>query len=279
MIFRKTDLYEFYSIRKKRGARAELFVYAWENSPEFCENRRRPAILICPGGGYAMCSDREAEAIAFRFFAAGFQAFVLRYSVAPVRHPAQLAEAVLAVDYIRKNAEELKVIPDRIAACGFSAGGHLVGMLATMADAPEVAAYVGERDGKPNACILGYPVITAGIRSDGESIRNLTGKERGNGAFSLERRVSRDTVPSFLWTTAKDGAVPAQNSLLFASALAAAGVDYELHIYQDGPHGLATADEETAVPGMPAYIDPRAATWIPLALSWLKRRGICLEVL
>ena len=134
-------------------------------------------------------------------------------------------------------------------------------------------------DGKPNACILGYPVITAGIRSDGESIRNLTGKERGNGAFSLERRVSRDTVPSFLWTTAKDGAVPAQNSLLFASALAAAGVDYELHIYQDGPHGLATADEETAVPGVPAYIDPRAATWIPLALSWLKRRGICLEVL
>ena len=258
MIFRKTDLYEAYSIRKKRGARAELFVYAWENSPEFCENRRRPAILICPGGGYAMCSDREAEAIAFRFFAAGFQAFVLRYSVAPVRHPAQLAEAVLAVDYIRKNAEELKVIPDRI---------------------PEVAAYVGERDGKPNACILGYPVITAGIRSDGESIRNLTGKERGNGAFSLERRVSRDTVPSFLWTTAKDGAVPAQNSLLFASALAAAGVDYELHIYQDGPHGLATADEETAVPGVPAYIDPRAATWIPLALSWLKRRGICLEVL
>ncbi len=243
MIFRKTDLYEFYSIRKKRGARAELFVYAWENSPEFCENRRRPAILICPGGGYAMCSDREAEAIAFRFFAAGFQAFVLRYSVAPVRHPAQLAEAVLAVDYIRKNAEELKVIPDRIAG------------------------------------ILGYPVITAGIRSDGESIRNLTGKVRGNGAFSLERRVSRDTVPSFLWATAKDGAVPAQNSLLFASALAAAGVDYELHIYQDGPHGLATADEETAVPGVPAYIDPRAATWIPLALSWLKRRGICLEVL
>lgn len=278
MICQTLDLYTACGVAKPNGARADLSVYVWENVSEIDLGRRRPAILVCPGGGYFMCSDREAEAIAFRFFAAGFNAFVLRYSVAPVRFPAQLAEGVMAIDLIRKNADSWNTDPEKIAACGFSAGGHFVGMLATMADCPEVVAAIGERSGKPNACILGYPVITTGIGTHGDSIYNLTGKREGTEFLSLEYRVDGNTVPSFIWTTAKDPVVPAKNSLLFAAALADAGVDYELHIFQDGPHGLATADEETAVAGRPDYIDPRAAQWIPLAISWLKSRGIGLEV-
>ena len=278
MICQTLDLYSACGVTKPDGARADLAVYVWENVDEIDRNRLRPAVLVCPGGGYAYCSDREAEAVAFRFFAAGFNAFVLRYSVAPVRFPAQLIEGVLAIDLIRKNAERWNTAPSESAVCGFSAGGHFAGMLATMSDCPEVVSAVGKRDGKPNACILCYPVITTGLFTHGDSIYHLTGKREGTEAFSLEKRVDRDTVPSFIWATANDPVVPAKNSLLFASALADAGIAYELHIFQDGPHGLATADEETAVAGRPDYIDPRAAQWIPLALSWLKSRGIGLEV-
>lgn len=277
MICKTLDLYDTCGVEKPKDARADLSVYVWENSQEIDMERRRPAILVCPGGAYGYCSDREAEAIAFRFFSAGFNAFVLRYSLAPVHFPAQLIEGVLAVDLIRKNAREWNTDPEGIVACGFSAGGHFVGMLATITDCEEVTSAIGKRDGKPNACLLCYPVITAGPFSHRDSIYNLSGRRENVEEFSLEKRVDRETVPSFIWATANDAAVPAQNSLLFASALAEAGVDYELHIFQNGPHGLATADEETAPVGCPDYINPRVAQWIPLALSWLKSRGICLR--
>ena len=94
---------------------------------------------MIPGGGYCHVSGREAEPVALRFVAAGYSAFILRYSVFPCRFPTQLREAAMAMRYIRENAEKFGICKDMVAATGFSAGGHLCGMLGMLFDCPEVA--------------------------------------------------------------------------------------------------------------------------------------------
>ena len=111
------------------GTTAKLYTYIRDESPEM-EAHRRPAVVICPGGGYGMTSDREAEPVALKFLEKGFQCFVLRYSVEPVRFPAALLQLATAVAMVRSRADEWHVNADKIAVCGFSAGGHLAASLA-----------------------------------------------------------------------------------------------------------------------------------------------------
>ena len=113
------------------GSEARFFGYVADNSEEMEPDRIRPAILILPGGGYAMTSDREAEPVALQFLAKGFAVFVLRYSVQPSRYPVALLEAAEAMRLIRANADQWHVNPAQVAVLGFSAGGHLAANLAT----------------------------------------------------------------------------------------------------------------------------------------------------
>jgi acetyl esterase/lipase len=226
--------------------------------------RRRGAVAIFPGGGYAYTSPREAEPVALQFNAAGFHAFVIHYSVAPRRHPQPLLDASRALRVIRENASSWKVRPDMVAACGFSAGGHLAASLGVHWDAP----YVDER---PDALILCYPVISAGKFAHRGSFENLLGPEPGAEAerqASLEFRVDGRTPPSFLWHTYDDASVPVENSLLFARALREKGVPFELHVFPKGRHGLSLATEETDDGTYGA--DPRVAAWMGLCVEWLK---------
>ena len=110
------------------GTTAKLYTYIRDESPEM-EAHRRPAVVICPGGGYGMTSDREAEPVALKFLEKGFQCFVLRYSVEPVRFPAALLQLATAVAMVRSRADKWHVNADKIAVCGFSAGGHLAASL------------------------------------------------------------------------------------------------------------------------------------------------------
>ena len=241
---------------------------------------KRKTIIVCPGGGYEMLSEREAEPIALQYFAAGLNVFVLRYSTGGnAANYKPLIEACLAIKYLRENAEELYVDSENIFITGFSAGGHLAASAGTLWHIDEVQAHVGDADPaicKPTATILCYPVITNDekYRHKG-SILTVNGyrdvKEEMD-RFSLELRVDEKTSPSFIWHTAKDSVVPVQNALLYATALASKRIPFELHIHPKGDHGLALCNEETHS-NIPGYIIPYNEDWIRYAIRWIKEEA------
>lgn len=228
-----------------------LTCYIQDN--EACAAERiRPAIVICPGGGYEMIADREGEPIAIKMLAYGFQAFVLNYSLPPARFPVALTELSSAVKYVRDHAEEFHIDPSAIFVAGFSAGGHLAASLGVYwhSDLLQNQGYVPEEI-QPNALLLGYPVITSGKFAHRGSIVNLLGQEKDNDPealkeVSLELHVNKFTPPSFIWHTVTDDVVPVENSLLFAKALRKYKVNFELTLYPQGGHGLSLGTKETA---------------------------------
>lgn len=236
------------------------------------QDQKRPTILLCPGGGYGMVSQREAEPIAVHFLPEGYNVFVLTYSVLPHRFPVQLREVAAALELIYENADNWNVDTGHIAIMGFSAGGHLAAHYSSSFDCSEVRAVFPES--KPvQASILCYPVITAraGLCHQG-SFQNLLGHfpltEAENDKFSCDRLVTDRTPPAFLWHTAADQVVPVANSLLYAQALSEHKIPFALHIYPNGHHGLATVDGQTNSDLSEAT--RLAADWLPTLKSWLK---------
>lgn len=207
-------------------------------------DRIRPAVLILPGGAYAYTSRREAEPVAFNFLTQGICAFVLHYTPAPARFPQALVEALTAIGYIREHAEEWKIDKNQITVCGFSAGGHLCASVGTFWNKPFLETFIGtDREKiKPNKLILCYPVITSGEFTHEGSMNNLLGDNKKADLLefvSLEKQVTKEVPPTFIWHTYEDGAVPVRNALLFASALVKENIPVELHVYRRGGHGLS----------------------------------------
>ena len=273
MICEKVDLYNYFGLKRKSGEQGYLNVYLPE-APDY-PTRVRPAMLIIAGGGYGFVSPREKECVALAYIAKGFAAFTLEYSIAPVRFPAQLIEGAMSIAYIRENAEKLGVKPDKIAAIGFSAGGHLAGMLGTLFARAEIKTALKEKTAivRPDAIILSYPVITSGEKAHRGSFDNLCGENnvKLQKELSLENCVTANSSPAFIWTTANDGVVPSENSLYMALAYKAAGVPFELHIFENGGHGLSIATEETGSVNEPVQ------QWLELSVTWLKTRGFRLS--
>ncbi len=240
----------------------------------------RRAIIVCPGGGYGFLSDRENEPVALQYFAAGLNVFVLRYSICEhAANDAPLVEGALAVKHIRDHAEEYHIAPAYVFITGFSAGGHFAAMCGTLWNDPVVRGALGidrgeapEGINRPTATVLCYPVITGGPYAHRGSIDHLCGCPSagtpGADRYSLELHVDKATAPAFIWHTFNDGAVPIQNTLLYATAMAAAGVPFEYHVYPDGVHGLSLCNEETWV-GIPAMISPTCAEWLPAAIRYV----------
>jgi acetyl esterase/lipase len=282
-----------------------LTAYVLANSPELLNGKRRPAVLVCPGGAYLGCSDREAEPVALRFAAMGYHAFVLRYSTygggaldflpaggdLPVNpnsvHPAPMRDIGKAFLAIRAQAAEWLVDMDRIALCGFSAGAHNCAMYSVYWHNPVIWEFFGEEPAafKPAAAILGYGIGDYHLMfgaisdpfaqelSDAASMAFLGTKTPAKellDAVSPALHVSTNTPPTFLWATAADELVPVENTTRMATALACAGVPFETHIFEQGPHGLSLADQASA--GSLFEIDADAAQWIGLAAAWLKKR-------
>lgn len=223
MIYEKIGLKDIAS--KLKESNAVISVYIPENSEEININKKRETIIMCPGGGYVMTSDREAEPVALKFMAEGFNVVVLRYSVAPNKFPKALIELAATVNYARSKSEEWNVDKDKIIVCGFSAGGHLAGSLGVLWDNKilEEALEMNKDNIKPNAMMLCYPVITSGEFAHKGSFDNLLDEnisEVEREKLSLEKLVSKETPQTFLWHTFDDGAVPVQNSLFFANSLA-----------------------------------------------------------
>ena len=243
------------------------------------DGTRRPTVVVCPGGGYScVCRDREGEPIAQYFYANGFNACVLEYTVAPAKLGYLPAiEVGLAIKYMREHAEELGVDTDKIFTCGFSAGGHLAASAGILWDRPEVLAAMGDAPvgiNRPDGMILCYPVITSGKYAHRGSIANLLGNrdytEEEGKIFSLECHVKPETPPMFVWHTYSDGGVPVKNATLLMDAYIDNGVPFEAHIFPKGPHGMALANGETWN-GSQAMYDLHVAHWIELAVEWINK--------
>lgn len=251
-----------------------LTVYLPDNLGEMGrQDWKRPCLLVCPGGGYAFCSQREAEPIGFHFLPEGYNVFILNYSVAPGKFPAQLQEVAAAMELIHACADDWHCDVSRVAIMGFSAGGHLAAHYSTCYDWPEVREVFP--DSKPvQASVLSYPVISADPAvAHIDSFYNLLGHRpltaEETRRFSCNLQVTDHTPPAFLWHTAEDGAVPVANSLLYAEALAAHKIPFALHVYPVGWHGLATVDGQTNDDLPPAIA--HASAWLSEAKLWLRQ--------
>lgn len=301
MKYEKTEL----SVPGQKTGPAVLTLYlldALSVAPE----KKRPLVIVLPGGGYNRRSDREREPVVMQFLAMGCHAAVLDYSVAPNRFPVALREAALAVAEIRGHAPEYHVDENAILVCGFSAGGHLACSVGTFWNRPVMGEMISETVGKtqgqirPNGLILCYPVVTAGefrhqgsfddllgtgwetrsVKGAGTNTKTNAGTNAGTNAegdtllsrlVSLELQAGEGMPPVFLWHTVTDETVPVENSLLLAGALRRAGADFEMHLYPTGRHGLSLATEETAG-NRERSVEPCCQTWISLVKSWIENR-------
>ncbi|MBA3974851.1 MAG: alpha/beta hydrolase [Candidatus Solibacter sp.] len=216
------------------------------------------AVLVCPGGGYgALAMDHEGKQIAEWYNALGVSAFILKYRLGPrYRHPAPLDDARRAMRMIRERAPKLGIDAARVGVMGFSAGGHLASTLSTHYQQ-------GER---PDFAVLCYPVISFTTRyAHSGSMRNLLGAPPDPALvwdLSNELKVTAETPPTFLFHTNADAGVPPENSILYYMALRRVGVPAEMHIYQEGRHGVGLAQK-----------DPVLSTWPDRLKDWLKVRG------
>ena len=274
----KVDLYKEFNYEKKDGQIAELTCWLHGDAPEIKPDRRRPAMLVLAGGGYVSVSDREREPIAVKYFEQGFNVFDLKYSIAPNFYPTQLIEACMAMAYIRTHAEEFHVLGDKVAAIGFSAGGHLLGTLATLYGESEVKKVVGNVNVRPDACVFSYAVITSGYLSHAGSINVVSGgDETLKEKLSVEKLIDKNSPPAFIWCTANDNAVPCENSIELALAYRKAGAPFELHVFENGVHGLSVCSEESRSRYTPDYINEPVSKWLPLSFTWLKNKGFLIK--
>lgn len=242
---------------------ATLEGYLLDCEISFGQETNRPAVLVLPGGGYLYCSPREGEPVALSYAARGFHAFVLRYSTGrDAAGFAPLKEVSWAIGYIRENAECWHIDPEKIAVCGFSAGGHLAlssGLLA---------------QNKPNAMILGYPATSCPNFPGADfMLKLLEGRDdvtdEDAKKYDLPKQVTKDAPPMFLVATAEDP-LTSFCSMALANAYNALGLKFEMHIFQYGPHGYSLANEVSA-DGSMEMLEPAFAQWQELSVQWLHK--------
>ena len=285
-----------------------LTTYIHQDSPELLAGQRKPAILICPGGGYLNCSDREAEPVALRFAAMGYHTFVLRYSTyyqgrkgladpkevkdanPETMYPAPMLDIGKAFLTIQSRADEWLVDTDRIAICGFSAGAHNCAMYSTYWNDPVIYEHFGEKPEKfkPAAAILGYGLYNYHVMLDpnydwkdpfapvlrqAATVAYFGTKDPSQEMLkkcSPVYNIGSEMPPCFLWATTEDTLVPVVNSCEMSEALAKADIPFEVHIYEKGPHGLSLADQSSA--GNKFELNDAASGWITAAEKWLGHR-------
>ncbi len=234
------------------------------------QNPTHAAIVVCPGGGYAMLAiDKEGTEVAHWLNARGVAAFVLTYRYGPrYHHPIPLLDAQRAIRYVRTHASQDSIDPHRIGIMGFSAGGHLASTAGTHFDNgnPDAADPIERVSSRPDFMVLAYPVISMepGTTHIG-SLHNLLGEEPNpmlENELSNETQVTTQTPPTFLFSTTNDETVPVMNSVLFYEALVRAGVPAELHIFEQGHHGSGLAQD-----------NPQLRMWPILLQNWLHLHG------
>ncbi|MBO2943335.1 alpha/beta hydrolase [Paenibacillus sp. F411] len=223
------------------------------------------AVVVFPGGGYFRRAEHEGDPIAEWLNSLGLSAFVVHYRVKPTRYPYPQMDGMHAVKQIRHRAAEWNIDPARIGVLGFSAGGHLAATVCIQAEEgqPDAEDPVDRVSARPDFAVLCYPVISFTQHRHEGSVTNLLGEQPSEEMIrkmSGELQVTSNVPPTFLWHTADDAAVPVENSLMYASALSAQQIPFELHVFPHGRHGLGLSEE-----------DPQVAQWTGLCAEWLRR--------
>jgi acetyl esterase/lipase len=234
------------------------------------ENATKTGVVVAPGGGYQhLAIQKEGEDVALWLNAHGVAAFVVKYRLGPkYHHPVELGDAQRAIRMVRAHAAEYGVAEDHVGMCGFSAGGHLTATAGTHFDAgnAEAADVVDRQGSRPDFLILGYPVITLeGPEAHAASREHLLGDNPDPAlvaSLSAQNAVTKDTPPTFLFSTTDDKTVPVMNSVMFYEALVKAGVPAEMHLFQHGGHGAGLA-----------AANPQLSVWPDLLIKWMRERG------
>jgi len=231
-------------------------------------NAPTAAIVVLPGGGYGGLAQHEGRDYALWFNQQGLSAFVVKYRLGShgYRHPVMLQDAARAVRLVRARSADWGVDATRVGIIGSSAGGHLASTLLTQFDPgnPEATDPVDRLSSRPDVGILCYPVISMGEFTHGGSRSNLLGANPRPELVQLlsnELQVKKTTPPCFVWHTWEDKAVKVENALMFASALQKAGIPFDLHVYQQGRHGIGINDK-------PPFANPHP--WTRDLLFWLR---------
>ena len=267
MICEKIDLYGDH--------RVMLYTYLQRWTTVQGHYPRRGGVMVLPGGAYLYHGTSEGEPVAAAFAAAGYNAYVLRYSIGKdAVFPNSAADVCRALKLIRERADAWGQDPDKLALCGFSAGGHVAACAGTMWNRADVLAASGCRgeEGRPNALILGYPCITVDIPGQGDMYELLRGDrtmEELQHLASAEKWVGPQTPPVFLWNMYHDKMVPVEHGLKLMAALAEHNVPFECHTYMDGEHACALATPASSL-GDPVRENAHVARWFTDCTEWLE---------
>ncbi|MBR5519459.1 MAG: alpha/beta hydrolase [Clostridia bacterium] len=219
------------------------------------------AVVICPGGGYGGRAGHEGKDYAEFLQKNGISAVVLEYRVYPYHHPAEGSDVQRAIRVVRHELAKLGV--EKVGVMGSSAGGHLAATASVHYDKLfyDPTDEIDEVSARPDFTILCYAVLDFGKYGHGGTRYCLLGENPTDEQidyFSLQKQVTENTPPAFLWHTSNDGAVPLPNSLMYAAALYEHNVPCEMHVYPDGPHGLGLAPNS-----------PYVARWSEDLIRWL----------
>ena len=245
---------------------AKVTGYLLDDYDTLQAHKTRPAMIICPGGGYHWCSPREEDAPVLEFLSLGFQVFVIEYTCFPgdMSKFRPLRELAQCVCILRERQASWHIDGTKIAVLGFSAGGHLAASLGAFWNDPEVGL---PQNCRPDAMVLCYPVIsTREFAHEGSAENVSAGDEAYRDKLHLLRRVTADFPPTFLWHGGEDDCVPPENSLFLAVELKKHGVPFEYHLFGSGGHGISTCTQEVETP------DEVCRPWIALCKTWLCRR-------
>ena len=216
----------------------------------------RPAIVICPGGGYAFHSTIEEDEALGAFYAIGYDVFSLHYSIgSKILESEPEAELAEAVTIIRHSGDELGV-DGKVAVMGFSAGGHLAASLGCHWE-----RYC--KDCRPDCLVLCYPVISMGkLGHEGSTLALCHEDKERIKYFSIENADVSSCPPVFIWHSQEDELVDVRNSMLFSWRLVESGRSCEFHMFRSGMHGIAAGDEASGLPSS-------SRLWLPIARQWL----------
>lgn len=228
------------------------------------EFRTGATVLILPGGGYEMVSTpKEGHRPAQWLAAHGTAAAVLEYRHAPQRYPVPLLDAQRALRIVRQQAQQNGLDPASVGCLGFSAGGHLAGLLATQPTLPE-RLFGDDLDSipcRPDFFIMIYPVVCLSATCAHTGSRtNLLGPDappKQAEELSIEHAVTVTTPPCFIIHGQTDSTVPVENALRLYQALTQHGVAATMHLFEDTGHGFGLGANHP---------------WGTLLIDWLARR-------
>lgn len=282
MQYEVIDLYKYFHQPRREARAGKLTAYVHEKIRCQGLRRRRPAILVLPGGSYKFVSPYEAEPVALYYFQKGFNAFVLDYDVLPHTYPYTLEQAAMAMMYIRKTAQETDTLENCVAAVGFSAGGHLLGCISVLTDDPAIRRLFGDewKKVRPDASVYGYAVVYDDHEGEGpvDSIDNFCNGKLDRKEYQYDDKVSSACSPAFIWTTSDDNSVPVSNSVRLYEAYVSAGVAAELHIFREGNHGLSVCGPEVQRSTQHSDLLAHVGKWLDLSVEFLSSCGLEMQI-